>query len=237
MPSPTPTRPFIDPIAAKSLSRASMSGRFLSRLLKACDIGRVTVRMPNGERIEHAGSIPGPHGVLVLRHWRAIRRFLFGGHLGFAEAYIDGDWDSPDLAALIECAALNQDLMGRAMSGNLFRRTLDRLAHAARANTRRGSRRNIVAHYDLGNEFYASWLDRGMTYSSALFNQPGLSLEDAQDAKQARVIDALKLSGGERILEIGCGWGGLAERLIREANCHVTVSRCRLPNSIMRKRG
>ncbi len=213
---------FSAPPIVKTFAPASISGKFLSRMLKACDIGRMSVTLPNGESIEHAGSIPGPHGVLVLRNWRAIRRFLFGGHLGFAEAYVDGDWDSPDLAALIECGALNQDLLGRAISGNVFRRSLDRLAHAARANTRRGSRRNIVAHYDLGNEFYASWLDRGMSYSSALFTRPGLSLEAAQDAKQAKIIEALKLLGGERILEIGCGWGGLAERLIREANCHVT---------------
>ena len=222
MSPPAPTTPFSDPFAPKTLGRSSMSGRFLSRMLKACDIGRISVRFPNGERVEHVGSIPGPHGILHLRNWRAIRRFLFGGHLGFAEAYVDGDWDSPDLAALIECGALNQDLLGRAMSGSVFSRTLNRVAHATRANTRRGSRRNIVAHYDLGNEFYAAWLDRGMTYSSALFNQPGLSLEAAQDAKLDRVVDVLKLKGGERVLEIGCGWGGLAERLIREANCHVT---------------
>jgi cyclopropane-fatty-acyl-phospholipid synthase len=222
MSPPAPITPLSEPLSRKTPTHASMSGKFLSRLLKVCDIGRISVRFPDGERVEHAGSIPGPHGVLQISNWRAIRRLLFGGHLGFAEAYIEGDWDSPDLAALIECGALNQDLLGRAISGSLFRRTLNRLGHATRANTRRGSRRNIVAHYDLGNEFYAEWLDRGMTYSSALFNQPGLSLEAAQDAKLTRVMDALKLCGGERVLEIGCGWGGLAERLIREANCHVT---------------
>jgi cyclopropane-fatty-acyl-phospholipid synthase len=222
MPSPAPTTPFSEPNRAKTLSRSSMSGRFLRSLLKACDIGRVSVCFPNGERVEHAGSIPGPHGILQLRKWRALRRLVFGGHLGFAEAYVDGDWDSPDLAALIECAALNQDLLGDAFSGSLFSRTLSRLAHAKRANTKRGSRKNIVAHYDLGNDFYAAWLDHGMSYSSALFNQPGLSLEAAQDAKQARVLETLRLRGGERVLEIGCGWGGLAERLIREAKCHVT---------------
>jgi cyclopropane-fatty-acyl-phospholipid synthase len=220
--SPAPTKPFSEPHTVNTPGRSSVSGRFLSRLLKACDIGRVSVRLPNGERVEHAGSIPGPHGVLHLRNWRGIRRLIFGGHLGFAEAYVDGDWNSPDLAALIECAALNQDLIGSAFSGSMFKRTLSRLAHAKKANTKRGSRRNIVAHYDLGNEFYAAWLDRGMSYSSALFNQPGLSLEAAQDAKQIRVMDVLKLRGGERVLEIGCGWGGLAERLIREARCHVT---------------
>jgi cyclopropane-fatty-acyl-phospholipid synthase len=216
MKSPAPITAFAAPVATKTFARTSMSGRFLSGLLKNFDIGRITVRLPTGE------IIPGPHGVLILQNWRAIRRLIFNGHLGFGEAYIDGDWTSPDVAALIECAALNQDYLGRSISPSRFRRTIDRFCHALRANTQRGSRRNIVAHYDLGNEFYASWLDQGMTYSSALFTQPGLTLEAAQDAKLSKVIDALGLRGGERVLEIGFGWGGLAERLIRDANCHVT---------------
>ncbi len=202
--------------------RASMSARFLLRLLQKFTIGRVTVQLPDGERIEHVGPLPGPHAVLVLHNWHAMRRLIFGGRLGFAEAYMDGDWTSPDLTALIECAALNQDAAARAITPSLVRRVLDRVAHAARANTRRGSRRNIVAHYDLGNDFYAAWLDRGMTYSAALYPRPGLTLEAAQDEKIGRILQALDLRGGERVLEIGCGWGALAEKLISAADCHVT---------------
>lgn len=214
--------PFSDTLTKRGKGPVGLSGRFLRRLLPAFDIGRVTIHLPNGALVEHAGSTPGPHGVLVLRSWRAIRRLLIGGHVGFAEAYIDGAWASPDLAALIECVALNQDAMMHAIAGSRFARIANRIAHFAKANTKRGSKRNIVAHYDLGNEFYAAWLDRGMTYSSALFTRPGLSLEAAQDAKQAKVIDVLDMRGGERVLEIGFGWGGLAERLIREVGCHVT---------------
>jgi len=217
-----PSASFPDHTPPRFTGRASLSGRFLRKLLNQCEIGRITVRLPNGESVEHAGRVPGPHGVLVLKNWRAIRRLLFGGHLGFGEAYIDGDWTSPDLAALIECAARNQDNFGQSLAGSRLRHFVERFRHKARANTPGGSRRNIVAHYDLGNDFYAAWLDRGMSYSSALFSDPKMSLEAAQDAKQARVIDALALRGGERVLEIGFGWGGLAERLIQEAKCHVT---------------
>ncbi len=200
----------------------SMSGRFLRRLLRAMVIGRLTVQMPSGERIEHAAAGAGPHAILVLNSWRTVRRVLFGGHLAFAEAYIDGDWDSPDLATLIEFFALNQDAMGHDLDGSRISRLWNRVKHRMRGNTKRGSKRNIIAHYDLGNEFYSAWLDRGMTYSSAIYAQPGLSLEEAQDAKITRVIEGLALRGGERVLEIGCGWGALAERLIQDRSSIVT---------------
>jgi cyclopropane-fatty-acyl-phospholipid synthase len=202
--------------------RASISGRFLRRLLERFEIGCITLTLPNGETVEWQGRTQGPHGVLVLHRWRAVHRLVFGGRLGFAESYMDGEWSSPDLSTLIEYAALNQDFAEAALAGTRLHRGLARLKHLARANTKRGSKKNIVAHYDLGNEFYAAWLDRGMTYSSALFTRPELSLERAQEEKQARVLEGLALQGGERVLEIGIGWGGLAERLIRDAKCHVT---------------
>jgi cyclopropane-fatty-acyl-phospholipid synthase len=204
------------------IRRASLSGRFLAVLLERIAVGRLEVIAPNGESIGHQAATPGPAATLVLHRWRALRRLLFGGDLGFAEAYMDGDWSSPDVPSLIEFAARNQSALGKSIEGLGLLKPLNRLLHRSRANTRAGSRRNIEAHYDLGNEFYAAWLDGGMTYSSALFTAPGMSLEDAQAAKLARVTDLLGLAGGERVLEIGCGWGGLAEHLIRAAGCHVT---------------
>jgi len=222
MSPPPPRSYFSGKSATRFPRRASIYGRFLQRLLERFDIGRVTLHLPDGEIVDWAGSKPGPHGVLVLHRWHAVRRLVFGGRLGFAEAYIDGDWSSPDLATLIEYAALNQDSAEAALAGTRLHRLFARLQHFTRANTKTGSRRNIVAHYDLGNDFYAAWLDSGMTYSSALFTPPEISLECAQEEKQARVLQGLALQGGERVLEIGFGWGGLAERLIREAKCHVT---------------
>jgi cyclopropane-fatty-acyl-phospholipid synthase len=151
----------------------------------------------------------------VLNRWRGLRRLLLGGDIGAAEAYIDGDWSSPDLVAIIEVAARNQPSIPGVDGGTWPSRLLNRLRHLARANTLAGSRRNIVQHYDLGNDFYRSWLDDGMSYSSALFQSPDQTLEAAQTAKQDRVMALLEPRPGQSALEIGIGWGGVAERLAR----------------------
>ena len=158
----------------------------------------------------------------MLRRWRTLRRLLLQGDIAFAEAYLDGDWDSPDLPALIELAGRNIPTLRDAFDANWFHRLRNRILHRLNANTRRGSKRNIRHHYDLGNDFYAAWLDSGMSYSSALFTADDQTLEDAQSEKQRRVIALLDVRGGEAVLEIGCGWGGLAEQLIRAAGCTVT---------------
>lgn len=194
---------------------------FLRRLVSAVDHGHVTVVNPSGEKIEHRAAKPHLNATLVLHRWRAIRRLVTHGDLGFAKAYIDGDWSSPDLTALIELAARNSEQLGRKISGLLPVRTLNRLRHLSTANTMAGSRRNIAFHYDLGNAFYRSWLDDSMTYSSALYEREGETLEDARDAALNRIVDLLELHGDERILEIGCGWGALAAKLARQG-AHVT---------------
>ena len=201
----------------KTLARA-----FLTRLGRHVEYGQLQIEMPSGETIQCAGTQAGPAARLSLHRWRAVRRLLAGGDIGFAESYMDGDWSTPDLTALIELAARNHETMIPAMGGSWLARMAYRLAHLRRGNTRAGSRRNIPAHYDLGNAFYAEWLDPGMTYSSALYETPDTTLEQAQTAKQDLAMAALDLAGGETVLEIGCGWGGLAERLAREHGCHVT---------------
>jgi cyclopropane-fatty-acyl-phospholipid synthase len=194
----------------------------LTKLLKRIAVGRLTVRSPSGEEISAQGPAPGPEAVLLLHDWKVLRQLLLGGDIGFAEAYLDGYWSSPDLPTLIELAALNQDALGNAVTGSLVMRVMSRLRHGRHANTRRGSRRNIVSHYDLGNDFYGAWLDESMSYSSAIYNAEGESLESAQVRKQDRIIEMLALHGGESVLEIGCGWGGLAEQLLREADVTLT---------------
>ena len=158
---------------------------------------------------------------MTIHSWRCLWRLVSGWDIGFAEAYIAGEWSSPDLVALLKLACSNSDLVKplKALRGPRF---WLRLRHAMNRNTRRGSRRNIAAHYDLGNEFYQQWLDPGMTYSSALFSRAGQTLEEAQDAKLDRVISLLDLAGGEKVLEIGCGWGSLAERMMERHSCTVT---------------
>ena len=207
--------------AAPARAWLSPARRFLARLARMVEQGQLTIRTPAGTVIRHAGTQPGPQAELILHRWRAVRRLFFGGDIGFAESFMDGDWSTPDLTAVIELAARNHHRMQAALNGARLARLANRLRHAARRNTRAGSRRNIPAHYDLGNEFYAAWLDRGMSYSSAFYSDPAQDLESAQAAKQRLVMDALGLRGGERVLEIGCGWGGLAGRLAREHGCHV----------------
>ncbi len=201
--------------------RLSLTRRFLERLARQVEHGQLLIHTPGGEVIHREGPHPGPSAVLVLHRWQAIRQLLTGGDIGFAESYMAGDWSTPDLTALIELAARNHESMYGSLNGLSVARWANRVRHALRRNSRAGSRRNIPAHYDLGNEFYAAWLDVGMSYSSALYTHPAQGLEEAQVAKQTMVIDALGLSGGESVLEIGCGWGGLAARLAREHGCGV----------------
>ncbi|MDE1146036.1 MAG: cyclopropane-fatty-acyl-phospholipid synthase [Azospirillaceae bacterium] len=198
-----------------------LAGALLSRLMAALAVGRVTVILPDGRTLSHQAAQPGPAGTLVLHRWRALGRMVTGGDIAFAEAYADGDWSSPDLPALLELAARNIAALDDAMAGLAPARLLNRLFHWRRPNSRGGSRRNIMAHYDLGNAFYARWLDRGMSYSSALYTGADQTLEAAQEAKLDRVVDLLDLAGADRVLEIGCGWGALAERMARQG-CHVT---------------
>lgn len=193
----------------------------INALLSKVRHGRLTLVTPSGARLTHTQTAPGPEGVMVLHRWRALHRLLFGGDVAAGETYMDGDWSSPDLASLIELVARNTSLI-HAIGGSWLARAVNRVRHRMNANTKRGSRRNIMRHYDLGNEFYAAWLDPGMTYSSALYRSPCDTLEDAQTAKQDRAIDLMAMRGGERVLEIGCGWGGLAARMTERVPCQVT---------------
>lgn len=186
-------------------------------------VGCLTILTPGGDRIVARAAIPGPDATLELHRWHAVRRLARGGAIGFAEAYMDGDWSSPDLPTLLELVALNLDRVTKRLHGIAPLRLLNRLYHLRHGNTRQGSRRNIAAHYDLGNAFYRLWLDAGMSYSSAVFARGDETLEAAQAAKNARIVELLDLKGGERVLEIGCGWGGLAERVAQSGAAEVAA--------------
>ena len=192
------------------------------------EIGALELTLPDDRRQKFEGHLPGPKAAIQIRDWRLFARVVRGGDMAFAEAYMDGWFDTPDLPALLTLGALNQAALERAFQATWLRRAVWRLLHLRRHNSRRGSARNISAHYDLGNEFYALWLDRSMTYSSALYanSSPG-NLEQAQEAKYARILDRLGVRQGDSILEIGCGWGGFAELAAkRGARVHgITISR------------
>lgn len=183
--------------------------------------GRLTVVMPSG-RARTFGAGGGAEATLTVKSMKALWRGITRGAVGFAESYIAGEIESADLGELLRFYLDNHAPIARAGAGLFETRFLDRAAHRRRSNTRSGSRRNIAAHYDLGNAFYALWLDPTMTYSSALFEGENRDLEAAQEAKYRRVIEALALAPGHRLLEIGCGWGGMAERAAR-AGADVTA--------------
>jgi cyclopropane-fatty-acyl-phospholipid synthase len=186
----------------------------LSPFIRRIRFGGVTVVTPSGGRIVHHAQAPGPEACIVLHRWRAVRRLIFGGDVAFAEAYMNGDWSTPDLTTVIELAARNGETLDTAIGGGPIVRGLNRLRHAMRANTKRGSRRNIEAHYDLGNEFYTLWLDASMTYSSAIYSAGAQeSLEEAQLHKIERIGDMLEVDSAQSVLEIGCGWGAMGRAL------------------------
>ena len=192
--------------------------RLLARLLGHIACGTIEIVLPGGERLAGRGALPGPHALIALRRWRPLRRLAVAGDIGLAESYRDGDWTTPDLTALLEFGIRNEASWGGTLDASWPARACFRAIHAAHANTRRGSRRNIASHYDLGNEFYAHWLDPTLTYSSALYRDDAQSLEAAQAAKLERVTELLclpSLGTDANVLEIGCGWGATALHLAR----------------------
>ncbi|PIP97130.1 MAG: SAM-dependent methyltransferase [Rhodobacterales bacterium CG18_big_fil_WC_8_21_14_2_50_71_9] len=191
-------------------------------IVGAIHTGALTFVMPDGREYRAQGENPGPEGVVVVRDPRLFWRMIRDGELGFAEAYMDGWWDTPDLQAVLDAALINNDTVARGFGGRTLTRLVERLRHLMNRNTRRGSARNISRHYDLGNDFYAKWLDESMTYSSALFQRPDESLPQAQRNKYAAICDRMGARPGDHLLEIGCGWGGFAEYAAGERGARVT---------------
>ena len=198
------------------------SQALLERWLARVQAGRLTLTLPDGSRLEATGAAPGPHAVLQLHRWRPLWRLLTQGDLGLALAYRDGDWSSPELTTLLAFGIANEAAWGTALVGSGPARWLGRLLHRARANTRRGSRHNIAFHYDLGNDFYAAWLDESMLYSSALYEHADESLEAAQARRLDRILAMMQMPPDAEVLEIGCGWGQLAATLAQRFDARVT---------------
>ena len=185
--------------------------------------GGITFILPSGREIAIRGSEPGPDARVAIRDYRCMRRVMAGGAVGFAEGYIAGEWETPDLTAVLESASLNFDRLQELVEGNPLARLFNFVGHLARSNSRKGSRRNIHAHYDLGNAFYSRWLDPTMTYSSANYQYSGQPLDAAQRNKYATLARTMDLQTGQSVLEIGCGWGGFAEFAAGEVGAKVTA--------------
>jgi len=214
------------PANARSASLPA-TARILFTLLERMDFGALTLTTPDGitRRFGPGGAVGALDGEvdLTLRDWKLCGDVLTGGDVAFAEAFMDDRWETSDLTALLTLIALNQRALEVAFYGRWWRQLVFRAKHLLRSNTKRRARRNVVAHYDLGNDFYGLWLDSTMSYSSALFGGDlSGSLASAQEAKYERVLQQLTPKEGAHLLEIGCGWGGFAECAAR-AGCRVTA--------------
>ncbi|WP_291844258.1 cyclopropane-fatty-acyl-phospholipid synthase family protein [Maricaulis sp.] len=200
----------------------AFAARRITQALDGLTSCRLRVELPGGYHFSVGPEQAELSADWTIHKWNALLRIAASGALGFSEGFVHGEWDTSNLPALLTALARELDKVSAAQGRGGPSRLLARIQHWMNANTRQGSRRNIAFHYDLGNDFYRQWLDESMTYSSAIFASDDESLADAQARKYRRICDSLNLKPGDRVLEVGCGWGGFAEVAIREYGCHVT---------------
>ncbi len=205
------------------LQRGNLAESLFCALAARIHSGELVLTLPHGGQHVFTGAQAGPRAALQVHHPRVFRRVLLGGALAFAESYIEGDCDSPDLVALVELVIKNEPVLRSTLRGRRWTRIGQRLCHLLRPNSKRGARRNISQHYDLGNDFYARWLDPSMTYSAAVFERPDESLQAAQDNKYRRMAELAAISTNDHVLEVGCGWGGFCSWAAREIGCRITA--------------
>ncbi len=202
-------------------SDAPSAANWVLKLLGRLQHGSLEVRTPDGAQL-HFGNGGEPHARLEIADWDLCSRVLKSGDIGFAESYIDGQWTSPDVTALLCLFVSNRKSIEDAIYGSFIGGLLYRFKHLLNRNTKAQAKKNIHAHYDLGNSFYKLWLDGTMTYSSALWDtNADASLADAQTRKYEAIVEWIKPKAGDQILEIGCGWGGFAETATK-MGAHVT---------------
>ncbi|WP_371421443.1 class I SAM-dependent methyltransferase [Tardiphaga sp.] len=184
--------------------------------------GTLDVTLPDGRRVRLGGMEPGPAAEMTISSYAFAARLLNGGDIGIAEAYLHREWDTPDLTQFLYLFCVNHDLIQVMLGNNPLMRFVQIVRHWFNRNTKRQARKNIYAHYDIGNAFYSAWLDPSMTYSSAIFEDGAQDLTAAQTNKYRRLAEAIDLKPGQKVLEIGCGWGGFAEYAAKNYGAHVT---------------
>jgi len=185
--------------------------RLLSKM-KLIKQGRLEMVLPDGRAVVYGADEAVTIADMQVHDWRVFRDILAHGDIGLGEDYVKGLWDASDLKILMRVIVENITVFEKHVRGNWLFRTIDNLKNKFKPNTLQNSRQNVQVHYDLGNDFYRLWLDKGMTYSSALFQgDPSVSLKDAQNAKYQRILDRLSPAPDDHILEIGCGWGGFMQ--------------------------
>ncbi|MDB5777937.1 MAG: class SAM-dependent methyltransferase [Polaromonas sp.] len=203
------------PVAQAIPHNAPSAARTALKMLRRLKHGTLTVQLPDGA-LQRFGSGTAPMASLHLHNWKPCAAALRSGDIGFAESYIAGDWTTPHLADLLELLIVNRQEVESAIYGSWLGRLAYRIKHLLNRNTKANSQKNIHAHYDLGNAFYALWLDGTMNYSSAIFDSPETTMVEGQRAKVRRALSMAQVRPGDRVLEIGCGWGALAEMATTE---------------------
>ena len=199
---------------------APAAARTALQLLQRLVHGSLTLQLPDGS-VQRLGRAEGPHASMKLHNWNVCGATLKSGDIGFAESYIAGDWSTPNLPALLSLLVANRREVEDMVYGSWLGRLAYRVRHLLNRNSRANSRKNIHAHYDLGNAFYGLWLDETMNYSSAWFEHPEQPMVSAQHAKVRRALEMAGVRAGDRVLEIGCGWGALAEKATTEFDASV----------------
>ncbi len=190
--------------------------------------GTLDITLPDGRTLRMGGLEPGPAAAMTVHNYGFASRLVNGGDIGIAEAYLNRDWDTPDLTKFLYLFCVNHDLIQAMLENKPLVRVVQMVRHWFNRNTKRQAKRNIYAHYDIGNAFYSAWLDPSMTYSSALFEDDTADLTSAQKNKYRRLAEAIDLRPGQKLLEIGCGWGGFAEYVAKTFGARVvglTISR------------
>ena len=204
------------------INKYPLKTKLFFKIMDRIKIGHFVLYLPDGEVRNYHGKTEGRKGELKILDYAAISKIFSSGDIGLAEAYRDGMIDSPDMTSLLLLCIENQNAFEKIFRGNFFGMIYYRLRHLFRGNSRAGSKKNIEAHYDLGNSFYKLWLDPTMTYSSALFKNKDDTLEEAQKNKYQRIIDTINPKSTDHILEVGCGWGGFATMAALQTGCKVT---------------
>lgn len=218
MPSPTIITP---QNVAGAVSGVPRMTRLAFRLASHLRRGTLDVQLPDGRAFRLGGLEPGPAAVMTINNFAFARRLLRGGDIGIAEGYLRREWDTPDLTTFLYLFCVNYELLEGMIANSPVVRVVRGLRHWFKRNTRRQARRNIFAHYDIGNAFYSAWLDPSMTYSSALFEDGTNDLTAAQHNKYRRLAEAIHVKPDQTLLEIGCGWGGFAEYVAKNFGARV----------------
>ncbi|MEM7598056.1 MAG: cyclopropane-fatty-acyl-phospholipid synthase family protein [Pseudomonadota bacterium] len=191
-------------------------------IAKHIESGSIEVVLPDGRTFMATGAAPGPHAKIVVHDTDIFARMVREGYLGFCDAYLEGGWSTPDLQAFMDLVNDRNDDMYNGYPGQTIIQMIEKIRFWFKNNSKAQAKKNISYHYDLGNDFYSLWLDDTMTYSSGIFETGQESLEAAQRAKYASMVDEMGVKPGDHVLEIGCGWGGFAEYAAKERGLRVT---------------